>query len=828
MPRFNPTALYVRQPLRQAMGRIWDFPLTVVEAPMGYGKTTAVKECLKDSDARVLWQTVIDGSASGFWRGFCRMLKKIDAGCAERLAELGVPDNSIFMDAALELIGNAPFPARTVLVFDDFHLLSSKTVEQFLELLVKMTIPSLRIIVATRAKFGENTTELALKGFCHVVDKSDFELNQGEIIAYYKLCGVRLRPHEAAELHAYTEGWISALYLSMLNFAREGLVERQASLSELIDKAVYRQCPAEVKEFLLAVCVFDSFTLAQAQAMRPDENAEALLSYLVSHNAFIKYDKYSKTYRMHNIFTDYLREMFARQGRERRRAVLRAAGSWYAGSGDHIRAMDAYHQAGDFHGLLAALELAKGHSLNTEHKEKLIRYFRECPAKIKKMHPWAWLVYTVYLFVFNEKELFAEQCAEIRGYIGQSGSDENTRAQLAGELELLCSFSRYNSIAGMTEHLQRAARLLRGPSRFLDRKALWTFGSPSVLYMFYRESGRLEQEVAEFAASMPLYCHLTGGHGAGADLVFRAERHYYIGDFENAEILANNAMYVAQAHGQTTIAMCALFLQVKLDIAKGSLAAVKTALQQAREEIKRQKLYRNIHMLELCEGSAYACLGQADRIPAWIAKGDVKDSSLYFPAYAAFNIVYGKTLLITGQYLKLLGLAGHFLGVAGVFPNLLGQIYICIYVAAAHHRLQRRHEAQAALVRAVDIAAADGLIMPFVENGEHIGAILGQLGKDDRYAGFVARVEKTYAAFALKLPAMRAAETDNDLANLTAREREIAGLVAAGLPNRVIAKKLVIEEATVKKTLQNIFTKLGIGSRTVLARLMLERKTGRT
>jgi LuxR family maltose regulon positive regulatory protein len=823
MPRFNPAALYMRQPLRQALNRVWEFPLTVVEAPMGYGKTTAVKEFLQDCNARVLWQTVVDDSESGFWRGFCRMLKKLDPGCADRLAELGVPSNSIFMDAALEIVEDIAFADKTVVVFDDYHLLPSKNIGQFLELLVKMAPPTLHMIIVSRAAFGENTTELALKGYCHVISKSIFELNEAEIIAYYKQCGIRLRPHDAAALYAYTEGWISALYLSLLNFVREGLIERQVSLTELIEKAVYRQYPAEVKEFLLTVCVFDSFTWAQAKAMWPKENVDAMVSYLMSHNAFIKYDKYSKTYRMHNIFTDFLREALERQGQERRRAVMRAAGNWYQGSGDYINAMDAYYQAGDFDGLLAALEQAKGHTINTEHKEKIIRYFGECPADIKKARPWAWLVYTVYLFVFNEMELFREQCAAIGGYIERFASDENTKAQLAGELELLCSFARYNSIAGMSEHLQKAARLLRGPSRFLDKKALWTFGSPSVLYMFYRESGQLEKEVAEFTATMPLYCHLTGGHGTGAELVLQAERHYYIGDFESAEIAANKAMYVAQAQGQMAIVLCVLFLQVKLDIVKGNLSSAKAVLQQAREDIKRQKLYHNIHMLELCEGSVYGCLGQAKKIPAWIARGDVKDSSLYFPAYASFNIVYGKALLISGQYLKLLGLAGQFLAIAGIFPNLLGQVYVHIYVAAAHHRLQHAHEAQAALRKAADIAVADGLIMPFVENGEYIGALLGELGKDGRYADFVAKVKKVYAAFAKKLAAMRAAaEACEGAVNLTARELEIAELVAAGLSNRAIAKKLVIEEATVKKALQNIYAKLGIGSRTMLARLMLE------
>ncbi len=819
--------IYKRKQLNQALEAIWQYPLTVVEAPMGYGKTTAVKQFLKDNEAKVMWQTLADSSVSGFWRGFCRAFKQIDATCAERLAELGVPADSVLMDAALEVIESVVFAERTVIVLDDYQLLSSKSIDQFIEMLAKSSLPNLHIVIISRAMFGENSTELALKGFCQIIGKGCFEFTQSEIVAYYKMCGIRLKASEAAELYAHTEGWISALYLIMLNYVREGLVERQINMSELIEKTVYRHYPAAVKEFLLTICVFDSFTMAQAKALWSKDNVEAMVSYLMRNNAFIKYDKYSRTYRMHNIFTDFLREMLERQGKERRRTVLRAAGRWYAANGDYIHAMEAYYQAGDFEGVLTALEQAKGHTINTEHKDKIMRYFNECPAEIKKARPWACLVYAIYLFVFNEPELFAEECAVIRSYIDQLEDDAKTKAQLTGELELLCSFSKYNSITGMVENLKRAAGLLKGPSKFLDKRALWTFGSPSVLYMFYRESGRLENDVAEFTAAMPYYCRLTGGHGAGADIVMQAERYYNLGDFENAEILANQAMYVAQSKGQTAIVLCVLFLLVRLEILKGNMVSAKELLQRAREDIKRQRRYQYIHTLELCEGFVYSWLDQAAKIPAWIAKGDMKDSSIYYPTYAFFNIVYGKALLISGQYLKLLGLAGQFLEIAGTFPNLLGKVYTLIYVAAANLRLQHRHEALAAVKQAVEITADDGLIMPFVENGEHIGVLLGEVGKIGRYAAFVARMKKTYTATAKKIAAIRAAEEPADTrASLTARELEVADLVAAGLSNQEIARELIIEETTVKKTLQNIYAKLGIGSRTVLARLMLEGKVG--
>jgi two-component system, NarL family, nitrate/nitrite response regulator NarL len=52
---------------------------------------------------------------------------------------------------------------------------------------------------------------------------------------------------------------------------------------------------------------------------------------------------------------------------------------------------------------------------------------------------------------------------------------------------------------------------------------------------------------------------------------------------------------------------------------------------------------------------------------------------------------------------------------------------------------------------------------------------------------------------------------------LTSRELEMATLVAKGLSNKEIARHLDATEGTVKIHLHNIYTKLGIKNRTVLA-----------
>jgi Response regulator containing a CheY-like receiver domain and an HTH DNA-binding domain len=316
--------------------------------------------------------------------------------------------------------------------------------------------------------------------------------------------------------------------------------------------------------------------------------------------------------------------------------------------------------------------------------------------------------------------------------------------------------------------------------------------------------------------AMPYYYQLTDGHGKGAEHLMAAEGHFNRGNMEDTEIALHQALYQAEEARQPNMLLCAYFLRARLALYGGDYTGVRDLLRLIQETVENNKQYTLIHTVDLCRGFIDSCLGQKDKIPGWLEEGDFNSSRLFFPARAFYNIIYGKALLLRGDYAKLLGLSGQFLAIASVFPSMLAHIYTHIYVGAANLRLHRKEEAIDAVRKALALAAPDEVWMPFVENGDAIIPILDVLMNEGAYRDSVARIRKLHTPYRGALEGIKAVHFDENKPRLTGREKEIARLAAEGCSNREIGARLFISENTVKTQLKSVFEKLGVNSRALL------------
>lgn len=815
---FDTAAVYLTAAFKQQMKMVTQCSCTLVEAPMGYGKTTGVREYLKTTKVRVLWQKLHDSSVSGFWKDFCRLFREADADCCESLLQIGFPASSNSRETVLGLMQKALSQGSTVLVLDDYHLADSPEINDFIEYLLWNEMPELHIILTARYTRLNNLDELILKGYLQHIQKDALEFRQEEIEAYYRICGVPLLEKDARSLLIYTEGWISALYLLMLNYKEEGTLTASPNIPRLIEKTVYRPFRQEIRDFLIHICFLDTFTLEQAAHIWQKDNTEELLEEIVGRNAFINRDERTGIYQTHKIFSEFLQELVKRMEDTEKDELYRRTAKWYEKTGEYILSLRYYYLVGEWEALFDVLEKDQGHSMLNEHCAELIAYYEECPDFIRKKHPVALLVIAICFFSYNETERFTRVCEEIGLLLQQQNpaAEKQSLREIQGELELLLSFTEYNDLEKMGEHIKAACDLMERPARFMDTRGGWTFGSPSVLYMFHRESGQLRQELERMKEALPYYDRIAKGHGAGADHIMEAEISYLRGEFDNAEIMAHKALYHAKLWGQQDILICVAFLQIRLGLFKGDYAYAAHSLQKIREETEKGKWYHLMDTITLCQIFLQTSLGQKQDIPDWIINGNVALSKLYFPAVAFFHMVYGQVLLVREEYHKLLGNMDCFLENASIFPNLLALIYTHIYAAAANEKLYRRDAALEELNKALELAFPDQLLMPFVELCNWIEPLLFELYRGGRQREFIASILKLYESYGRAISGIVAEYFTKDKPVLTERETEVAQLVAQGLSNKEIGLQLYITTNTVKTMLKRIFEKLGINSRTML------------
>jgi LuxR family maltose regulon positive regulatory protein len=137
-------------------------------------------------------------------------------------------------------------------------------------------------------------------------------------------------------------------------------------------------------------------------------------------------------------------------------------------------------------------------------------------------------------------------------------------------------------------------------------------------------------------------------------------------------------------------------------------------------------------------------------------------------------------------------------------------IEVQVLIALAAQGLGDGARALSALQRALRLAEPEGYVRIFADEGAPLAALLRQAaaqGVAPEYAGrLLTALRADGMAAAAKPPAMTEP--------LGEREVQVLRLIAAGLSNQEIAEELVLAVSTVKWHINNLYGKLGAGSRT--------------
>ena len=805
------------------MSRVKDYPLTVIEAPSGFGKTTSFRRYLKDnlsSSARDFWYTSLGESPVRAWNNICDALGEIDRTVSENLRGLGAPNRETMADAAAAL-RECKCGRDSFLIIDNYQLVGIDVPSDVINAFSQHGSDSLHVVFITQ--------DIPKKGTWQTPDiynigLGDFSFDKNSVERYFALAGLALPPQELETLYRMTGGWIAAIKLQMLNYKDTGSLALSKSMDDLIETAIWNRLSDEERNFLLSVSLFDSFSPSQASIMLKDSSSIKRMEDLLRRNAFVPYVPDKGVYYMHNLLQSYLRAKFEGAGEDFRRETFHRAGRACETTGEYFDATRYYSEVKDYEKILSMpfttqyFYSFKGRSV-IDFFERLID---QCPERTLLKHPISLLTFGHQFFRDRRQEYFSKVVELIRKLTDDpSKMPEAELWRIMGEFSMLMSFTQFNDIAKMSEYHRKAYDLLK---RLSDppRSAIfggampWTMSGASVFFLYWRESGALEKTLDVMDDCLPYYVTIAGGHGAGGECLMRAEARLFAGDDREAEVLCHKAIYEAREVGQIGNCLCAWLILARIAILRGDAPAYEAARQSIAKDVREDSQTSILRIGDLCLAQTDMLLGNTDSLPSWLRSTESIRKVVYSDGQPYALMLHGMMLLREGRTAELYGITEPVLNVARRMNYLLPQVYHNIYLAAACCGDGNLAEARVHFERALSLAVPDKVFMPFAEHASYLRPLLESL--DEGVCG-----ENMAALMSVcKRQMSGAAKIRNALAGskptLTKRQREIAVLSQSGLTRKEIAEKLFITENTVKAGLKNIYQKLGVRSRSELAR----------
>ena len=748
------------------------------------------------------------------------LLAHADPKAADRLKEIKAPSMDTLMCIA-EALRDLRCSEETYLVIDNYQLVGSGIPRELMSIFSMHGSLNLHMILITQNL--EARPQMTFHNAnIHTIDSSLFFFNKESTASLFRMEGILLAGEELDKVYASTEGWISAIRLQIMGYQQTGSFEDAADIAQLVENTIWNRLTPEEKDLLISVAVLDSFTVRQAALMTGKETLSEGMRGFIKSNDFIRFFPRENIYVIHGILRDYLKNQFDLQPDGFQKRILRIAEQCYADDSQLFTAAQFFYKIKDFDAILS-LPFDGAYLANQREKSLLelaASIFSECPQETLCKYPFVLIMFAYAVLLGGDTDIFQKVCR----LIGLSIEENHARLnpdelrRLQGEFSLLTSITAHNDIEKMAEGAIKAYAFLGGPSSVIPMDAPWTFGSVSILCLFWREPGKLDETLRQIDGYLPHYLRITHGYGAGADSAARAEALLMRGEDEQAEILCHRALYEARSRQQISICLCAELTLARIAILRGDAGGYFTAVQNIQNYAKENPHLHVSRMVDVCFSFLGVVLGTTDRAAQWLCNMESVKRRIYIPAIPCAQIIYADLLLKEKRYNEFCGISQAMLEMAKSANYLLPQVYHFIFLAIAKYGTGNAQEASENLTRALELALPDRVLLAFSLPWD----VLDTLLMSARNAFFRREGGNLDALIALRkrqakgLGMIRKALFQNK-SPLTPREREVALLAKERFTKKEIADKLYISEMTVKTILQNIYSKLDVHSKAELS-----------
>jgi LuxR family maltose regulon positive regulatory protein len=607
-----------------------------------------------------------------------------------------------------------------------------------------------------------------------------------------------------------------------------------------------------------------------------DSYSQLILDQLERANLFIvPLDDDRHWYRYHQLFADVVRARLRNgEGAETVTLLHRRASAWFEQHGLLVEAVQHALTAQDWERVARLIEQAglvlfahsSLHRIMQTWLEALPLTTIQARPKLGVLRAWA----LIDSDSFDAAERCLEQAEQALHSITLEEDAVNTRGEIAAARALLASM--HGDTRQIIASAERALADLRATNLPARTSVLVSLGRA---YLGQGDIVRARQACAEAAALGASSGHM---HFALSAAYFLAYMQRVEGTLREAVETCRRAVQWASTHGaqmslemgiiqvgladllreqndftqtlhyvseganrarqwnDTYLAFLSQFVLVRIIQAQGDIAGALAVVQQARQFVQQRQdtwaladwafaLLRAVAaQLSLAEGNIPAAM-------RWIEEqGQDRNWSqhqsnplLLVYAYEQIAIAPIQVLLAQGRLSRssiplnqAIELLAHQRNQAEQRGVRWLQIKTIALEALVYQALQDLPQALSLLQQALGLAAREGYVRIFVDEGAPMAALLREAHAQGIASGYVA---KLMAAFPKRREAADLGQGDNGQAStliepLSDRELEVLRLIADGHSNQAIADRLVVAVSTVKKHVNNIYGKLDVQSRT--------------
>ncbi len=298
--------------------------LVVVNAPAGFGKTTAMMQLVsmdREKDNLVAWLTLdeSDNDVSRFLRAFSMAISHAIADTPENSSS--VTSNAKLADWIIENIELAQQPIS--IYFDNFETIRNPVVIGLIERGIMSLPTGSRAIVGCRKQPEIGLAKLRAKGELLEFFSSDLRFSRDETEQYFLTSRrLTLQPRHLDLLYDRTEGWPAALWLASVALQNKSDTDKfissfsgsNAAVASYLAEDVLATLEPNLKEFLLDISILSELDAFLCRAVSKLENSAELLKELYQQNLFIELrDEQQELYGMHALFRDFLQNQLSKQ-----------------------------------------------------------------------------------------------------------------------------------------------------------------------------------------------------------------------------------------------------------------------------------------------------------------------------------------------------------------------------------------------------------------------------------------------------------------------------------------------------------------------------------